>query len=179
MKILNVDPSERLIYVAPTNEREELFKGIIELPHLPEGFIKNTPQEQTELWAEYERELKKVTSFIKEIIMPKAEKGNQSVIIHSIDHEGNPVGRVAIDYCDTECPSLDIRILPEKRRKGYGYEMIRAVSFAAFAQYNYDHLEYDLISTNNASRGLILKLGGQLIYKDERGECYRLNRQEH
>lgn len=176
MEMLKIESSARLTYVEPTSEREELFKDIIEMPHLPKNYLEKSPQEQAELWMEYERELKNETSFLLEIIMPKAEKGNQSVIIHSIDCEGNPVGRVVINCCDTNCPSLDVRVLPEKRRNGYGYEMIKAISSAAFKQYGYDHLEYDLFSTNSASRGLILKLGGQLTYKDERGECYRINR---
>lgn len=52
--------------------------------------------------------------------------------------------------------------------------MLRAIVDAIFGQLPIDHLEYDVLKSNEPSMRLIQKLGGRLVYGDNDGEMYEL-----
>ena len=52
--------------------------------------------------------------------------------------------------------------------------MLRAIVGAIFGQLPIDHLEYDVLKSNEPSMRLIQKLGGRIVYGDNDGEMCEL-----
>ena len=50
--------------------------------------------------------------------------------------------------------------------------MLKAIISAVFDQELVDHLEYDVLTANTASLGLVRKLDGELTFANESGEMY-------
>ena len=107
-------------------------------------------------------------------VIPKQIENVLTLTAYAVDETGEWVGFAAIDYADTVHPSIEIKIAPEKRGRGYGYELVKAVVDAAFERYLFAYLEYDVVKFNEASRRIVQKLGGVLMYADDDGESYRL-----
>jgi len=174
---LIVPNTPRLDFVCGEVDYDSLFKDVTyagtvtrnldEIFRLPEGARQAAIQESI-------RQLEANIQFIKAHVAPKEADPNLHVAVYAEARGGEPVGRVVINYLTTAHPSIDVRVLPEKQRQGYGYEMLSAVVRAAFEQYGMDHLEYDLLCKNEPSRRLVRKLNGERVYWDGVGEMYEL-----
>lgn len=177
---LQVSDTKHFHYLCQINdELEQRFKRVMPFTTLklllPDGPFS---EETRRVIDEYFDRLAAEYKFAKEVTRKKEIEGHERMVIYGFDACDLAVGRIAINYADTKWPSIDIKVAPVKQRQGYGYEMLQAVITAAFEQYDYDHLEYDLFATNDASRKLIQKLGGRLTFQDYRGECYSIDREE-
>lgn len=166
-----IPSSDRLGYYPPTEEAEKIFSNITDL-----SSDDNTEELAIEdrikvLEAQIEKS-KGIISFLKRRVLPKETDAWESCVFHAYTFDKALIGRIEINYINTDRPSFDIKVLPDTRRKGYAYEMLSSAISAAFSYFSFDHMEYDVLKDNTASIKLIQKIGGQLVYEDEIGESY-------
>lgn len=172
---LCVSNTERLRFRSEEAEYGHLFEGIHSLDQISRSLedIMDLPEkERLSALEERTRKIEEEIDFIVAHVAPKEVEPNIRAVVYAETFEGEPVGRVVINQLKAEHPSIDVRVLPEKRHMGYGTEMLRAIIFAAFDQGVADHLEYDVLTSNTPSMRLVRKLGGQQVYSDEIGEMY-------
>ena len=177
MEKLSVPSTERLTYICDEVDYDSLFKDVMYSSVVKQELqaIFDLPEEERKAAVQENiRILEADIQFITKHVAPKDADPNIHVAIYAESKCGEPVGRVVLNNLTTEHPTIDVRVLPEKQRQGYGYEMLAAVIHAAFEQYAMDHLEYDVLCGNTPSRRLIHKLNGKLTYGDEAGEMYEL-----
>ena len=176
--MLTIPDTERLQFIVGKTSYDDLFKDIFHANDWYERMnaeIKQlTGDARKAATAEYIRRMEADIQFIIHHVAPKDADPNVTIYIYAETLAGNPVGRVIINGSTSIHPSIDIRLLREYRNQGYGYEMLRAIVDAIFGQLPIDHLEYDVLKSNEPSMRLIQKLGGHLVYGDNDGEMYEL-----
>ena len=176
--MLAIPDTERLRYIVGKTSYDDLFKDIFHANDLYERMdaeIKQlTGEARKAALDEYIRRLDADVQFILHHVAPKEADPNAAISIYAETLAGSPVGRVMINGSTSIHPSIDIRLLKAYRQQGYGYEMLRAIVDAVFSQLPIDHLEYDVLKSNEPSMRLIQKLGGHLVYSDNDGEMYEL-----
>ena len=161
---LNLSPTKRLYF---TQEYNDGWEKLLEQA----GFRPQCTMETLEDWLEiaYRKMEYMETEAAKAALLQ-----DRKATVYALNPEGKLVGRITFHYLETSHPAIEIRILPQERRKGYGYELLSAAVDCVFHQFAYDYLCYDLEVENAASRQLIKKLGGTLHHKSEFVEFYRI-----
>lgn len=72
-------------------------------------------------------------------------------------------GFIVIEYDDENNPEIDIAILPEYRRKGYGYDASRILCNDIFKDHSVECIMWHAFQSNSASCRIAEKLGGEIV----------------
>ena len=172
---LSLSNTARLQFRVGEADYDHLFDNILHANQVINEIKDMTSLPNDEMKTAVREKIKQIEAtlvFIKTYVSPKEVDPNITAVIYAETLEEEPVGRVIINHLGTAHPTIDIRVLPEKQHQGYGYEMLKAIITAAFDQKIVDHLEYDVLTSNTASLGLVRKLDGELIFANESGEMY-------
>lgn len=175
--MLKIDDTPRLRFLPPDPEDEEDLQKLSALPPLPGKIDDMTREERHASFSKLLDMLEDSLQFMQDYISLKEVDGWKKCVFHCRTPSGELVGRIAVNYINTPRPSIDVAVLSALRRQGYAEEMVRAVCSAVFSQTDADHIEYDYLKWNHASRRVIEKLGGVKIYEDERGESYSITKE--
>lgn len=72
------------------------------------------------------------------------------------------IGYISLINASSERPEMQIEIIPDCHRLGYGYEFMQALLKQLFAEVGYEYIRYTVTPSNMASIALAEKIGAVL-----------------
>lgn len=96
---------------------------------------------------------------IKDYADGKQDSKARYLIADKMSSQG--VGYIELDYGDSEMPEVDIAILEEYQRKGYGFETAKILFLDIFENESIKCIVWNAFRSNKASCRIAEKLGGK------------------